>query len=485
LGVVLYEMVTGGPPFNGDSPLSIAYKHVREEPVPPTGRNPAVPPAYEAVVLHAMAKSPAARYQSAEELRSDLLAFRQGRAIAAPPTVVGGAPTTAVQSATAEAGTTRVQPRARTVVVEDEDYEEEEEKPSRTGLWAILLLVLLAAIAVVVYFVLQSLGLLPGTLSSTETVPSVTGQPVAQAITTLQNDHLSPKVVKAVHAGTPVGNVYGQSPNAGTTLHRGDTVTLDVAKAKTQVGVPKVVGQQYTNAQSALTAKGFKVTQTPKQSSQPKGQVLAQSTPGGQQAPKGSTITLTVSSGPGTIPVPPVVGDTASRASYILGQKGLSLGTNTPQPSTKYPAGQVISTSPPVGQAVAPGTKVDLTVSSGKPTATVPPVTGETQSAASNALTNAGFNPQVTYQTVTDPTQDGIVQSETPAANSTQPKGTTVTIVVGQYTAPPSTTAKPTTTSTTTTSTTTTSTTTPPSSTTAPSSTTVPPGTPTSSPPTT
>src|SRR3954454_25288177 len=106
LGIVLYEMVTGVAPFTGDSPVSVAYKHVREDVVPPSQRNPEIPPDLEQIILTALAKDPALRYQTADDMRADLLRFRRGRPLAAAPVtaLVAEVPTTATPAAAAAAG---------------------------------------------------------------------------------------------------------------------------------------------------------------------------------------------------------------------------------------------------------------------------------------------------------------------------------------------------------------------------------------------
>ncbi|MGH9065078.1 MAG: Stk1 family PASTA domain-containing Ser/Thr kinase [Acidimicrobiales bacterium] len=469
LGVVLYEAVTGAPPFTGDNPLAIAYKHVREEPVRPTVVNPAIPPGFEAIVLHAMAKAPDRRYQSAEELRVDLQRFQQGRAVAAPPpaTVLAGseaAPTAVQEPVTPTRANPRVGP---TVAYEAYEGYDEDERPPRTGLYALLLVVLLAATGLVVYLILNSVGLLsPG--PATFTVPGVVGKPVTQAEAILHQKGLRYHVSPSTHGGAP-NVVFDQSPKPPATVSKGATVTLDASKGQTMVGVTSVVGETYSAAAKQLGAKGFHVSQQPQQSSKPQGTVLAQSTKGGQSAPKGSAITLTVSSGPGTVKVPPVQGDSPSAAASALSQAKLNEGTIKYQPSASVPKGFVISTDPAVGKPVKPGTTVNLVVSSGEPT--VPDVRSQPTAAAESALRGAGFKVTATPQAVTDPQKNGVVLTESPTPGSSQPPGSTVTITFGKYTAPTTTSTSSTTT---TTSTTTTSTTTPTSTTTLPTSTTVP-----------
>lgn len=458
LGVVLYECVTGAAPFTGDNPLAIAYKHVQEEPLAPRQVNPAIPASFEAIVLHAMAKSPSERYQSADELRADLLAFQQGRAVAAPaPTAVlaGGAPTQ-VQTAVAPSPT-RVNPAAPMGYAEAPEYDDGDGRGPHTGLYVALLLVLLAATGVVVYLILSSLGLLGGL--SRVTVPGVVGQKLSAAEATLSADGLGYTPVYKAHPGTP-GTVYAQDPAKGGTLSKGSKVTLDVVKGPAMVPVPDEVGKSYADAASALRAKGFKPKKVPAHSSQPTGQVTAQS-PSTGSAPKGSTVTLTVSDGPGTIAVPDVSGKSPSQAGGVLGQHGLNVGTTSTQPSPSVQKGKVIGTDPAAGTQVQPNSSVNLIVSSGPPTAAVPDVSGQPVAQAEQTLQNAGFHVSTQPQNVSNPNQDGIVLNQSPGPNQPATPGSTVSLTVGHFVAPTTTSTSSPTTSTSSTSTTTTSTTAP------------------------
>jgi serine/threonine-protein kinase len=432
LGVVLYECVTGYPPFTGENPLSIAYKHVQEEPLPPRELNPDVPAPLEAVILHAMAKDPNERYHDANEFRGDLMAFRQGRAVAAPaPTALAAAGVpTAVQTAVA-APPTRVTdgPRTASYPATPPPPGEEEPPPSHTGRYVALLLVLLAALGVVVYYILSSLGYIG---ASRITMPGVTGKTLPQAEAVLAGDGLRVGTIhRAAHGGVP-GTVFGQSPAAGAAAAKGSAVTLDVTTGRPQVGVPNEVGTSYTQAARALQAAGFTVTKTTRPALEPAGTVVAQSPSGGTQ-PRGSTVTLTVSSGPATVTVPDVTGDSASVAANALGVHNLTLGTTTSQASASVPKDHVVSTSPPAGTQTYPGATVNLVLSSGPPTQAVPDVTGEQLSQAQATLKGAGFTVTVNNQPTGDPTQNNVVLAEAPPGGSQQPQGATVTLTVGQY----------------------------------------------------
>ncbi|MBO0715002.1 MAG: Stk1 family PASTA domain-containing Ser/Thr kinase, partial [Acidimicrobiales bacterium] len=315
LGVVLYEMVTGRPPFSGDSPVSIAYKHVGEAPPSPRSVNPAVPTQLEAVIERAMAKAPANRYSTANELRSDLLRFQQGRPVLAAgpglptsPTalVTDGSPTQAMAVASptlvAERPVTRPSPVDET----------ERRRSGRTGLYIALLLLLLIALGVVVYFVLSNLGLLSASGSSF-VVPGVVGRTQTTATRMLQDRGLDVTVQPAAGHG-PTGIVYRQSPGPPARVHRGDNVLIGVSTgpATTKVQVPDVTCNgpngciDANAATSILVQAGLRVGVTSFQAtSAPVGDVIATTPPPGQSVDKGSTVNLVVSTGPPTTTTAP------------------------------------------------------------------------------------------------------------------------------------------------------------------------------------
>jgi len=439
LGVVLYEMVTGKPPFSGNNPLAIAYKHVREEPPAPRSVNPAIPPAFEAIVLKAMAKSPEDRYDTAQALRADLLRFRQGRAVQATPIVAATVPdsTRVLGAVPAGADATVVTPPTRRVV------SEEQGPKRRTGAYVALLLGLLAVLAVVLFLLAHTLGLFGGSTPATASIPSVLGNSVSQATQTLQHDHFK---VATNPPNATSGTVTDENPKAGTTQPTATLVTLTVGP--NQVSIPDVTGKNEADASSALQAAGFKVQvqQQPSRSAQP-GVVLSQAPTG--MAAQGSTVTLTVAAAPTQVTVPDVSGDTVSQAGATLGRANLTPGSSTSEPSSSIHAGNVIRTSPPAGASVSPGSSVDLVTSSGSQQVTVPDVTGQSQGQAAATLIADGFRVVKAYQPTSTQSLNNDVVAQSPTGNTTVSAGSTVTITIGQYTAP--TTSSPTSSSTSTT----------------------------------
>jgi serine/threonine-protein kinase len=210
LGVVLYEMCVGKPPFAGDNPMAIAYKHVREEPVPPRTVNPDTPAALDAIVLQAMAKNPNDRYMSADELRQDLLRFRQGRMVLANPTVAVAAVDATVAAPAFES--TQVVDRTQ---IADRAAGPPPPQKRGTGAFIVLLLVLLAVLAGLLWFVAKETGLIGDQQAERVEMPLVLGKPMAEAKAQLEGLGLEVQVVNEPSDQQEPGKVFAQDPLAG------------------------------------------------------------------------------------------------------------------------------------------------------------------------------------------------------------------------------------------------------------------------------
>ena len=372
LGVVLYEMVTGEPPFKGDNPVSIAYKHVRENPEPPTARMRGISPAFEAVVMKALAKDPAHRYQSAQALRSDLMRFSQGRPVEAgePVTALAGAVgATTVNPAVGGAMAADATRIGSAVAVEEVAGGPLPRRGGRSGAYLALLLVLLLILGAILALIGHNLGLF-GSSSGTLSVPSVLGQQAQQATSTLTADGFTVKQVQQNQPGITAGQVFRQTPQPGTSAPRGSTVTIYVEQGG-QITVPDVRNLSSSDASAKLTQLGLAVqVQNQPSDSVPADTVINQSPAPGTKAPSGSTVTLTVSTGTGTVPVPDVTGLSESQAISELQQAGLKVGAVRNQPSDSVQQGNVVSTDPAANTPVPRGTAVTIFLSSGSQTTT-------------------------------------------------------------------------------------------------------------------
>ena len=446
LGVVLYEMVTGRPPFSGDSPVAIAYKHVREYPAPPSSLNPAVPLAFEAIVMKAMAKGPEDRYQSAADLRDDLLRFERGQVpLAARPgagetrALTGPPPYPPGSFGRGDAG--EVEPTYH------DGYAPLATAParrSRAGWWASLFVVLLAVLGVLVFFIGRNEGWWANQTATK--IPDLKGYTLSGAeakLATMGFRH--PNVRRETSLLIASGLVVGTSPPAGSSLPPGDPITLDVSTGPPLVKVPNLIKQACSSADAVLRARdlGYKPKQ---QNSNTVSQGLVISTnPGpGQSVKEGDTVTVYCSAGTRTTTVPNVQGLSQVQAGAKLSAAHLVPGKVIYTPSASVKQGLVVYTDPSAGNPVPWNTTVNIYVSSGQAYATVPAnLVGLPEATAQRELTAAGFGFAVSPQATHNPAQEGIVISTSPKAGTSQRKGTAVTLVVGNYTPPPTTTTAP------------------------------------------
>ncbi|HVE45950.1 MAG TPA: Stk1 family PASTA domain-containing Ser/Thr kinase [Acidimicrobiales bacterium] len=431
LGVVLYEMVTGSPPFSGDNPLTIAYKHVREIPEPPRLRDPALPAAFEAIVLQALAKDPAERYATADELRNDLLRYQQGRDVLAVPPVPRDVPDETV-AVPAMDGATRVNRRTGPMPGSVIPVPADGEARRGTGAYIGLLAFMLVALTILLFLLGRTLGLFgDDDGAASVVVPSVVGQPADDAERTLED--LGFVVRTELEDNEAEANVvFDQDPDADTKVDDGSPVTLKVSRGARPVDVPSVVGEEEADAISLLESLGFEVetTQQP-DDDQPAGRVVLQDPKPSTPAPKGSSVTITVSTGKPKVEVPLVVGKDGTAAADDIVNAGLRVRTIN-EPSTSVERGKVVRTDPAAGSSVDKGSVVTVFVSSGVETAQVPNVIGRRQEEATAALQALGFTVKVENVVVVSDADDGRVLEQSPTGGTDAPKGSTVTIRVGR-----------------------------------------------------
>src|SRR5271166_4503368 len=325
-GCLMYELLCGRPPFTGDSPVAIAYQHVRENPVPPSVVDPEIPAWADAIVLKAMAKDPADRYQSAGEMRMDIQRAMNGMAVAAPTRLDNYARTQQIGGATMMASPTTAVPPYN---YGQEDTEGGPPRRRYRGLlWILGLLVVLGAVGALAYIMFGGTG-------KTYAVPLVQGLPQARAVQDISAAHLRSTVVPQASSSVAKGDVISTNPAQGNYVKANTVVTLFVSTGPKAVTVPNVVGQQVSAAQTTLTNDGLQVRQVADAASTaPKGQVTKQTPDPNSSVAPGSTVTIYVSGGGTT--VPSVIGDSASTAEQILQQAGFNV---TPKTVSGAPAG--------------------------------------------------------------------------------------------------------------------------------------------------
>jgi len=412
IGVMLYELLTGRLPFEGESAVAIALKHMSEPPPALNREGLSIEPNLEAVVLGALAKEPAARWQSAEDFAAALEACR--------PYVqafLAGEPVgqdTAVFAAVPEPG-----PEGAAAVVA-------REKPRRWPTIAIAV----AALALI--------GLMAFIFTRPEQidVPKVTGLQLSEARERLDRAGFENVDVERERSLAELDQVLRQDPDPGEQAARGETIVLVVSDGPGEVTVPRVRGMTRAQALRELRRSDLRATVTERPSSAIEtGRVVGTSPPGGETVQRRTNIRLFVSSGPEQVEVPNLVGQTLDSATSQLDDAGLAY--RVVREESDRPEDEVLAQDPGAGALVDPGATITLTVAEPVTQVSVPFVTDLSESQALRALRAEGLVGDVQDRDVQDPDQDGVVLQQRPAAGRDVDEGTTVTIVVGRYVEPP------------------------------------------------
>ncbi|MCW3064020.1 MAG: hypothetical protein JWN32_1192 [Solirubrobacterales bacterium] len=438
VGVILYEMLTGHVPFEAETAVSIALKHVSEPPAPPSSRNPHVPPELESIVLWALEKDAARRPADADQFIDALQEVRDH--------LTGGDGGQRTASFAPPPPLPPVVDDQRTGTLPPVGYDADDglaawppdEAPPRRRRrwpWLVALLVLaLAGAGVGAYLLLKP---------KDRTVPDVVGQDVANASNALRDQGFR-VTVKRVSSPKPQDQVLSEAPSAGTKAKKGSTVAMTVSGGPGQGSVPPVAGLTQRSAERRISKAGFQPVVVPRPSTQyAKGNAIATSPTEGNRIDRGKTVRLFVSTGPAMVSVPDVTSLTVDAAVTQLRGAGF-VDRQVQQESTTAQPGTVIAESPKAGTSLPKGSTVTLTVAkAARPT--VPNLVGKTQDEATNALLALGLVPQVASKTVTDQTQDGQVLSQSPPPGTKRSKGGRVRLVIGRVSAipPPPTTTTP------------------------------------------
>jgi eukaryotic-like serine/threonine-protein kinase len=421
IGVMLYEMLTGRLPFEGDSAVAVALKHLSESPAPVSQWRPDVHPALEAVVMAALAKDPAQRWQSAEDLAAGLEAARTQ--IEAGPN--GGQDTAAFAAipVPAPAETAPTQLASDTAPVLAPVGEPKPERGRRWWWYAIGALAL-ALLGVILYLILS------GVLATEQReVPRVTGKQLVEARALMERAGFEVQTER-VQSAQPFDQVVDQDPNAGEEADEGSTVTLEVSGGPGDVLVPPVENLRQGQAIKELEDAGLEVTIDREFSDRVKEDFAIRTVPQeGTEVTKGTRVRLLVSRGPEQVTVPDVTGLSRESAEARLRDDGFSVAVE--EQESDETEGDVISQSPAGGTGVARGETVTITVSTGRPQVAVPDVTGMGEARATSRISGAGLTPVREERPVTDPAQDGRVIEQRPGAGTEVDEGGQVVIVIG------------------------------------------------------
>jgi eukaryotic-like serine/threonine-protein kinase len=460
IGIMLYELLTGTVPFEGDSVVAIALRHLSEPPRPPSVIVPSISPGLDAIVMRALEKAPERRFADADEfltaleqererLRRDDGSHTAALAPVAPMAVVPSpsyphpasyttqpigpiGPGTGVYGTAAgywDPNTTGIIPPGAIMLPPGG-----RERRGPVWPWA-LVGVIAAAAAIAALVVVLVRDHTPA--AAQVHVPNVIGLMQEDAIATLGDNGFS-YVPNDVPNSRKAGTVVSEAPGAGTLVAKGSTVTINVSSGPappTSGQVPYVLGLAEPAAKGRLRAAGFKVI-TAKQPSSTvaKNSVVSINPPAGSTGARGSDVVMTISSGPPPVVVPGVIGQTLQLAEFLIQKQGLF--AKVIEQASSSPVGTVLAQSPSSGKAPK-GSTVTLTVAKARAPVTLPSLVGMTEAQASARLGSLGLNPApVIVVRHREPQNDGLVISQSPAAHTAVPAGSTVTINVERYVAP-------------------------------------------------
>jgi len=418
IGVILYEMLAGRLPFDGDSAVAIALKHLSEPPVPISQLRPDVHPALESVVMAALAKDPARRWQSAEDFADALEAARaqieagngtgQDTAAFAPIPVLAPAD----------------EPAPAPVVAPAVGPEPERERRRRWP-WFTIGLLTLALAGFLAY--LAASGLLA---PETREVPRVVTQQLVEARAELERAGFE-VAESRVRSAQPIDQVIDQDPNPGEEAERGSTVTLEVSNGPGNVRVPSVANLPQEQAVRELQKVRLKVNLERENSDEVDEDFAIRTVPrAGVEVERGTRVTLFVSAGPEQVTVPAVIGLSRDSAEAGLGDEGLAVAVV--EEESDQTEGEVIAQDPAEGTLVDQGATVTITVAIPPERVDVPNVVGLDAADGASQIRAEGLSPVQRTRRTTDPDEDGVVIDQRPGAGVELEPGRQVVLIVGE-----------------------------------------------------
>lgn len=406
MGVILFEMVTGNVPFEGDTPVSIAMKHASETPPRPSSLNSSLPPKLEAIILKAMAKDPFDRYQNADELLSDLKRIELGKPVeAAGPS------------------------HEKTMVISPKNITIPKKRRRLITIITTILILMLAGGAIAGLWYYQS-----QLAAKITKVPKLVDLEIKQAEKLLEERELKMSVGSKEYSETyAAGKVISQDPEPGAEVEKGTTVTVVVSKGEKPIKVPDITGKSEIEAGRILGELGLRIGDIKYEFSDkiPEGAILKQSPAAGTEVTRSAEVDIVISRGVEVVIVPDVEELSLEKAKEIISKAGLKVET-TEEESVTVEKGRVIRQSPSAGDTIKKGEKVLLVVSTGPSVITVPNVVGLTSLEARNKLESLKLAVETQNVEVFEEDKVGKVLQQSPNADQKVTVGTTVTIWVGE-----------------------------------------------------
>ncbi|QWW19613.1 Stk1 family PASTA domain-containing Ser/Thr kinase [Schaalia sp. 19OD2882] len=449
-GVLLFELLTGRPPFKGDSAVAVAYQHVQQLPPTPSSIAPDVPEPLDRIVMKALAKDREDRYPNASAMKADLIRLSQGAQVNAPATAVWAQtlqpPTDATRTMAApplpSAPTVPVQrptrptrpPQEAPVALADTN-QEDQDPPSMTKRIVLIVVLVLAAVALAVG-TWYAFGSDAGQSHSNEfvAVPDVSGKTQAEAKTALETAGFKVELSDAVpHDTIPVDMVAQTDPAAGVEVEKGKTVKIHLSSGPSSVTVPtNLVGLTPDEAKAAVEAAGLTwevSTDKVVSDSVEEGKIVKTNPSPGQKVKAGTKVVAYLSSGTDKVTVPDVAGMTQEQARKALETENLTVGNVITQNHPSAPAGKIIESHPAAGESAKKGDQVEIVVSDGH--VTIPTgLVGAQRAQVEQALKDLGLT--VTITEVDNPAAAGTVLAMSTAEGSVVAQRASVSVTVSK-----------------------------------------------------